>query len=101
MQSSFPILSSLLHLFFFSISIPLLDTPPFTTINSIAMADAELALVNKVDLRIALANSDAQLAAQLNVFLAPLLLKLASPHPAVKKKVIEICQHVNARIKST
>lgn len=65
------------------------------------MADAELALVNKVDLKIALADSDQKLGALLNTFLPPLLLKLASPHAPVRKKVIEICQHVNTRIKST
>lgn len=64
------------------------------------MAEAELSLINKVDLRIALADTDAKLTSQLDVFLPPLILKLASPHTAVRTKVIGICQHINTRIKS-
>lgn len=64
------------------------------------MADAELALVNKVDFKIVLADTDQKLSTLLNTFLPPLLLKLASPHAAVRSKVIEICQHIGTRIKS-
>lgn len=64
------------------------------------MADAELSLVNKVDFKIALADTDRKLEALLNTFLPPLLLKLASPHAPVRKKVVEICQHISTRIKS-
>lgn len=59
----------------------------------------ELSLVSKVELRIALADSDEKLQKLLQTYLAPLLLKLASEHLAVRNKVIAICQHINLRIK--
>ena len=60
----------------------------------------ELSLVGKVEMRIALADTDAKLEASLKTYLAPLLLKLASEHQSVRNKVISICQHINTRIKS-
>jgi hypothetical protein len=57
------------------------------------MADAqtaeakELALVGKVEMRIALASSEKKLEDLLKVYLAPLLLKLGSEHVAVRNKV--------------
>ncbi|KAI4196024.1 MAG: hypothetical protein LQ346_003321 [Caloplaca aetnensis] len=66
-----------------------------------ATAEAkELSLVGKVELRIALADSDAKLESILNIYLPPLLLKLASDHISVRDKVISICQHINTRIKA-
>lgn len=59
----------------------------------------ELSLVGKVEMRIALADTDAKLEASLKTYLAPLLLKLASEHQSVRNKVISICQHVNTRVK--
>jgi len=47
----------------------------------------ELALVAKVEMRIALASSDKKLAELLNIYLAPLLLKLGSDSVAVRNKV--------------
>lgn len=58
----------------------------------------ELALVGKVEMRIALANTDAKLESTLKTYLAPLLLKLASEFQSTRQKVISICQHVNTRI---
>jgi len=58
----------------------------------------ELALLDKVELRIALARSDSALEASLKTYLAPVLLKLASEHVAVRNKVISICQHINTRL---
>jgi proteasome component ECM29 len=60
----------------------------------------ELALVGKVEMRIALTDSEKKLEDLLKVYLAPLLLKLGSEHVAVRNKVISICQHINTRIKS-
>ncbi|EFQ87325.1 hypothetical protein CFE70_008273 [Pyrenophora teres f. teres 0-1] len=60
----------------------------------------ELALVGKVEMRIALASSEKKLEELLNIYLTPLLLKLGSDSVAVRNKVISICQHINARIKS-
>ncbi|KKK24759.1 hypothetical protein AOCH_002222 [Aspergillus ochraceoroseus] len=60
----------------------------------------ELSLISKVELRIALADTDQKLDALLNTYLAPLLLKLSSDSLAVRNKVISVCQHVNTRIKA-
>jgi len=64
---------------------------PFSNLRS-AMATQptearELALIDKVELRIALADSDAKLQSVLNTYLAPLLLKLSSEHLSVRNKV--------------
>lgn len=47
----------------------------------------ELALIGKVEMRIALADSEKKLEELLKVYLAPLLLKLGSEHVAVRNKV--------------
>jgi proteasome component ECM29 len=47
----------------------------------------ELSLVGKVELRIALADSDTKLGSILQTYLPPLLLKLASSHLSVRNKV--------------
>ncbi|KAK0833907.1 proteasome component M29 [Friedmanniomyces endolithicus] len=59
----------------------------------------ELALIGKVELRIALADSDTKLEAILKTYLAPLLLKLSSEHVGVRNKLISLCQHISTRIK--
>lgn len=60
--------------------------------------EAELALVNKVDLKIALASTDAQLEASLKIYLPPILLKLSSPHAEVRQSIFKIIQNVITRI---
>lgn len=62
------------------------------------MSPKELELVNKVDLRIALAESDSQLENALNLYLAPLLLKLASPDAQVRLAVFKSVQNIFPRI---
>lgn len=62
------------------------------------MADQELDLVAKVDLRLALADSEDQLQKALASYLPPLLLKLASSHGAVRQAVFKIIQNVFPRI---
>lgn len=47
----------------------------------------ELGLVGKVELRIALTESDVKLESLLHTYLPPLLLKLASEHVSVRNKV--------------
>lgn len=59
----------------------------------------ELALIGKVEMRIALADSDLKLQSVLQTYLAALLLKLLSEHQTVRNKVIAVCQHVNGRVK--
>jgi proteasome component ECM29 len=60
----------------------------------------ELSLVDKVELRIALADTDGKLSTLLRTYLTPLLLKLASEHLSVRNKVISVCQHINTRLQS-
>lgn len=47
----------------------------------------ELSLVGKVEMRIAVAPNDSSLEKTLNIYLAPLLLKLASEYVSVRNKV--------------
>ena len=61
----------------------------------------ELNLVGKVEMRIALADSDTKLQSLLSTYLAPLLLKLLSEHLAVRNKVIAVCKHVTTRLSSS
>ncbi|KAG0347308.1 hypothetical protein BG005_000251 [Podila minutissima] len=63
------------------------------------MADNDLKLLDNVELRFALADTDAQLEKTLNTFLCPVLLKLASPTEAVRSKVVGILTHVNKRVR--
>ncbi|SEI31556.1 YALIA101S01e26060g1_1 [Yarrowia lipolytica] len=60
----------------------------------------ELQLVNAVDLRITMAKED-KLGETIGVYLVPLLTKLASKNVSVRQKVVEMCQHINTRIKNT
>lgn len=57
-------------------------------------------LLERVLLKLGLADTDEQLEQQLNKFLAPVLLKITSPSEDVRKKVMEIFTHVNKRLKS-
>lgn len=52
-----------------------------------SMADAELNLLNSVELRLAAADNEEALGKVIAHFLVPVLNKLASPHDASKKKV--------------
>jgi len=47
----------------------------------------ELSLLSKVEMRIALADTESKLAATLKTYLPPMLLKLASEHISVRNKV--------------
>lgn len=59
----------------------------------------ELSLIGKVEMRIALTDTDAKLESQLKTYLAPLLLKLSSTSPEVRNKVVTICQHISTRVR--
>lgn len=59
----------------------------------------ELFLIGKVEMRIALTDTDAKLESQLKTYLAPLLLKLSSTSPEVRNKVVTICQHISTRVR--
>lgn len=58
----------------------------------------ELALLEKVELKIALADDGAPLESALNLYLAPVLLKLSSPDALVRKAVLKIIQHIIPRL---
>ncbi|CRK95076.1 CLUMA_CG008554, isoform A [Clunio marinus] len=60
----------------------------------------DLVLLERVLLKLGLADTDEQLEMQLNKFLGPVLLKIVSPSEDVRKKVMEILTHVNKRLKS-
>lgn len=62
------------------------------------MASKELELIGKVELRIALAESDQQLEHTLGQFLPPLLLKLSSAHAEVRQAVFKIVQNIFPRV---
>ncbi|OAL70156.1 hypothetical protein A7D00_5686 [Trichophyton violaceum] len=62
--------------------------------------ERELSLVSKLELRVALADSDSKLQSLLHTYLAPLLLKLASENASVRNKVVSLCQHINTRVQS-
>ncbi|KAI1309120.1 hypothetical protein EDD11_004131 [Mortierella claussenii] len=63
------------------------------------MADNDLQLLDNVELRFALAETDAQLEKTLNTFLCPVLLKLASPAENIRAKVVGILTHINKRVR--
>ena len=66
-----------------------------TTTSSETPEARELSLVGKVELRIALAESDAKLESMLKTYLPPLLLKLASDFESVRNKVnFSICDWI-------
>ncbi|CCF59929.1 hypothetical protein KAFR_0I01480 [Kazachstania africana CBS 2517] len=60
----------------------------------------ELELVEKVELRLALSDTPEKFEKSLNVFLAPLLLKLASPFDSVRNAVFNSLKHVLSRVSS-
>ncbi|KAL2912896.1 proteasome component M29 [Polyrhizophydium stewartii] len=65
------------------------------------MAAKELDLLENVELRLALADTDDKFQRTIGNFLGPVLLKLDSPHEPVRQKVIGMCNHVNKRLKSS
>ncbi|KTW32158.1 uncharacterized protein T551_00840 [Pneumocystis jirovecii RU7] len=64
------------------------------------MADKELKLLSGVEFHLALADTDIKLENTLKTYLCPMLLKLASPHDIVRKKVVQICGHIRIQTKS-
>ncbi|KAJ3409587.1 hypothetical protein HDV05_004331 [Chytridiales sp. JEL 0842] len=64
------------------------------------MAQKEIELLENVELKFALADTDAKFEKSLSIFFAPVLLKLDSPHDAVRQKVTGICGHVSKRLKA-
>ncbi|RIB13602.1 proteasome stabiliser-domain-containing protein [Gigaspora rosea] len=65
------------------------------------MANNEIQLLEKIELQFCLAENEVQFEKKLEIFLSPVLKKLASPHEIVRKKVIEILNHIKKRITNT
>ena len=63
-------------------------------------AQDELQLLERVFLRLGLAETDEQLQESVSKFLPPVLLKLNSGNEGVRKKVMELLVHINKRIKN-
>ncbi|KAL1955050.1 hypothetical protein VTO42DRAFT_341 [Malbranchea cinnamomea] len=63
--------------------------------------ERELRLVANVRDKLVAARTDERLQSLLEIYLAPLLLKLASPSYRVRREVMEICKHINVRIMPT
>ncbi|TPX58808.1 hypothetical protein PhCBS80983_g02889 [Powellomyces hirtus] len=64
------------------------------------MTDKELELLENVELRFALADTNDRFEKAVTTFLTPVLIKLDSPHKPVQTKVMGICSHVSKRLKS-
>uniref|UniRef100_A0A1B0DQH6 Proteasome component Ecm29 N-terminal domain-containing protein n=1 Tax=Phlebotomus papatasi TaxID=29031 RepID=A0A1B0DQH6_PHLPP len=60
----------------------------------------EIALLERVLLRLACADTDEQLQNAVSKFLAPVLLKIVSSDEAVRLKVMEVLTHINKRLKT-
>jgi proteasome component ECM29 len=58
----------------------------------------ELQLVDRLELRLALAKDAGKFESLLNTYLCPLLLKLKSPSLNVRNKTVSICMHLSTRI---
>ncbi|CAG8560528.1 38002_t:CDS:2, partial [Gigaspora margarita] len=58
-------------------------------------------LLEKIELQFCLAENEVQFEEKLKIFLGPVLKKLASPHEIVRKKVIEILNHIKKRMTNT
>ena len=58
----------------------------------------ELSLISTVELRFASASTNKQLQPLVTTYLAPLLLKLSSPHAAVREKTRDACHHIINRL---
>ncbi|EDV56365.1 proteasome-associated protein ECM29 homolog [Drosophila erecta] len=62
--------------------------------------NAEIELLERVLLRLGNADSDEKLEAAVGKFLAPVILKMNSPHNAVRTKVVEVLTHIKRRLSS-
>ena len=60
--------------------------------------ERELQLVDRLELRLALAKDPTKFESLLKTYLCPLLLKLKSPHLSVRNKTVSICMHLGTRI---
>lgn len=62
--------------------------------------DKDVALLERVLLKIAMCDTDEKSEAQLKGLLAPILAKAATPSPAARAKLMEILSHINKVSKS-
>ncbi|KAJ3021840.1 hypothetical protein HKX48_007616 [Thoreauomyces humboldtii] len=64
------------------------------------MAEQELGLLDNVEMRFAVSDTNERFEKAVGTFLSPVLLKLDSPHKPVQAKVMAICSHVSKRVKA-
>ncbi|KAJ3256608.1 hypothetical protein HK103_005242 [Boothiomyces macroporosus] len=62
--------------------------------------EKEIELLEKVELRLALASDESSFESQITTLLCPILAKLDSPHQQVKTKAMAVCSHINKRCNS-
>ncbi|TRY72263.1 hypothetical protein TCAL_11939 [Tigriopus californicus] len=79
-----------------------MSVSPWTEASSASALTAqdELALLDRVLMRLASADSDQALSLAVQKFLPPSLLKLSSSAEGVRKKVMELLVHINKRVKN-
>ncbi|KAJ9076224.1 proteasome component M29 [Entomophthora muscae] len=63
--------------------------------------EKDLALLDQVELKFALASTEVQLQGLLNQFLAPIIRKATTLHTSVQNKVLEILTHIKKRLQSS
>ena len=68
--------------------------------SAVSTESKELELIEKVDLRLALADTSEKFERNLQAFLAPLLLKLASPYHSVRTNVLNSLKNILSRLTS-
>ncbi|KAI0225824.1 proteasome component M29 [Massospora cicadina] len=66
-----------------------------------ADAEKDLALLEQVELKFALASTEAQLQRLLNQFLAPIIRKAVTPNEAVRARVVAILAHIRKRLNAS
>lgn len=66
--------------------------------SAVSTESKELELIEKVDLRLALADTSEKVERNLQAFLAPLLLKLASPYHSVRSNVLNSLKNILSRL---
>ncbi|CAG8815880.1 24752_t:CDS:2, partial [Gigaspora margarita] len=62
---------------------------------------SNIELLEKIELQFCLAENEVKFEEKLKIFLSPVLKKLANPHEIVRKKAIEILNHIKKRMTNT
>ncbi|RIB22785.1 proteasome stabiliser ECM29 [Gigaspora rosea] len=65
------------------------------------MANNEIQLLENIEIQFVLAENEVQFEKKITYFLSHVLKELASPHEIVRKKAIEILNHIKKRMSKT